>query len=153
MENVWLRSSNAEKHQALQWITDWWWVKSITQLQTCCTWVRLLSLSQKKKFLSVLGSNKGLVFVSTSCEKHWPCGEGLRGEGGNKKHFRKQELSCEKRLKKMGLFRPGKERWERNHASSHLYKRQKESISKLLPCPSWERQAIMSRNKRNLEGI
>lgn len=61
-----------------------------------------LSLSQMKKFLSVLSSNKGLAFVSTSCEKHWPSGEGPKENGENKKHSRKQDLCCDKRLNKMG---------------------------------------------------
>lgn len=63
-----------------------------------------------KEFLSVLGSNKGLAFVSTSCEKHWPGGERPKGNGENEKKSRKQDLHCEKRLKKMALFGPEKER-------------------------------------------
>lgn len=55
-----------------------------------------------KKFLSALGSNKDLAFVSASCEIHWPSGEGPKGNGENKKQSRKQDLCCEKRLKKMG---------------------------------------------------
>lgn len=89
-----------------------------------------------KKFLSVLGRNKGLAFVSTSCEKHWPSGEGPKGNGENKKQPRKQDLCCEKRLNKMGLFGLEKERWKGNYTSSHLYERQKQSLSELFPCPS-----------------
>lgn len=141
MKNVWLCSNTAEKHQALPWITNWLWVKSITRLQngqtaSWCFWDRVpvgypdrylgryLPQGQMKKLPSVLGCSKGIVLDSTSHDKYWPTEEGLEENHEDENKSRKHDLCYEKRLKKMRLFSPKKRRLKGNDSSSQTGKRQ-----------------------------